>query len=327
MAVYVHHSKKGPDFAWDQGKIAGLLGDVRYRQGRFLGRIDGLGAQFQEEARGEVHSSDVRMFAGADGERVAGMIANAAREYAVPLTRERLFRWHAELFPVDEKTGEKAAEKTATRAKVHFQASAGEGSEGKLNKLIHWVNSATDNDPVIKAAVAQLWLVTIRPFDIRNERLGELVMEGLLARANQGGERFYSVAGQMRAESREYAAILSGMSGRQDTPLDATVWIEWFLGCMGRAIDNAGEELRIILNKDRFWKRCAGMALNGRQRMMLEKLLDGQESRLTSSKLAMLTNTSQDTAGRDINDLIRRGILTRQAGGGRSTSYTIAWTH
>ena len=321
MAVYIYHSKKGPDFAWDQGKIAGLLGDVRYRQGRFLGRVDGLGAQLQEEARGEVHSSDVRMFAGADGERVAGMIANAAREYAVPLTRERLFRWHAELFPVDEKAGEKAAEKTATRAKVHFQASAGEGSEGKLNKLIHWVNSATDNDPVIKAAVAQLWLVMIRPFDIGNERLGEVVMEGLLARANQGGERVYSVAGQMRAESREYAAVLPG---NVETSSDATVWIEWFLGCMGRAIDNAGEELRIILNKDRFWKRCAGMALNDRQRMMLEKLLDGQESKLTSSKLAMLTGTSQDTAGRDINDLIRRGILARQAGGGRSTSYMIS---
>jgi hypothetical protein len=319
VAIYVHHNKKGPDFVWDQGKIAALLGDVRYRQGRLLGRIEGLGEQFREEARAQVHLLDVRTFGGAGGERFAEMIKEAGEHYSSPLTRDRLFQWHTELYP--------AAEKTAARSNVHFQHSAGEGPEGRLSKLIHWVNSAGEIDPVIKASVAQLWLVVIRPFEVGNVRLGELVMEGLLARANRNGERFYSVAGQMRTEFREYEAILSGMSGRRETPLDATPWIDWFLGCMGRAIDNAGEKAGVILKKARFRERCAGMALNDRQRMVLGKLLDGQERNLTSSKWATLTNTSQDTAGRDINDLVRNGILTRRPGGGRSTSYVIAWTH
>jgi Fic family protein len=241
------------------------------------------------------------------------MIRDAAQQYAIPLTKDRLLRWHSEWCP--------SIEKTKAKPKVHFQPSAGEGSESKLSKLIHWVNFAGDTDPVIKAAVAQLWLVIIRPFESGNERLGELVMEGLLARANESGERFYSVTGQMRVETREYEAILSRTV---ETLPDATMWIEWFLGCMGRAIDNGGEELRFILNKDRFWERCAGMALNDRQRMILEKLLDGQESKLTSSKWALFTNTSQDTAGRDINDLVRRGVLMKEAGGGRSTSYVIS---
>lgn len=313
MPIYVHHSKKGPDFVWDQEKIAALLADVRYRQGRFLGRIEGLGAQFREEARRQVHSNDARIFGDVDGEQFAGMIRHAAEHYSSPLTSERLSSWYAELYPV--------AGKTPSRANVHFQPSAGEGSEGKRTKMIHWVNSATDIDPVIKAAMAQLWLVVIRPFECGNERLAELVMETLLARANESGERYYSVNAQMQAETGEYDALLSRMV---DTSPDATVWIEWFLGCMGRAIDNAGEELRFILNKDQFWRRFAGMALNDRQRMMLEKVLDGRESKLTSSKWALQTNTSQDTAARDMNDLVRLGILIRQAGGGRSTSYVIS---
>jgi hypothetical protein len=310
VAVYVHHSKKGPDLVWDQGKIAGMLAQVRYDQGRLCGRLEGLGTPLREEARQQVYSHD--QLSSADA-RFAAMIRDAAQQYANPLTKDRLLRWHSELFP--------AVKKMIAQPKVHFQPSAGEGAESKLSKLIHWVNFAGDTDPVIKAAVAQLWLVAIRPFDSGNERLGELVMEGLLARANHGGERFYSVTGQIRSETREYEAILSGMV---ETSSDATRWIEWFLGCMGRAIDNAGEGLRFILNKDRFWKRCAGMALNDRQRMILEKLLDGQESKLTSSKWALFTNTSQDTAGRDINDLVRRGVLIKEAGGGRSTSYVIS---
>jgi Fic family protein len=312
VAVYVHHSKRGPDFVWDQGLVASLLAEVRYRQGRLLGRMEGLSAQLRVEARLQVYSLDVQAFGGAGGERYAGLILETARQYSTPLTRERLFRWHSELFPATEKAG--------VRTKVHFQASAGEGSEGRLIKLIHWVNSAIDIDPVIKAAVAQLWLVVVRPFEAGDQRLGELVMEGLLARANHGGERLYSVAGQMQAEHRDYETTLARMA---EDSSDATAWIEWFLGCMGRAIDNAVRVLGVIIRKDRFWERCAGMALNDRQRMILGKLLDGQEGKLTSSKWAMLTNTSQDTAGRDINDLVRRGVLTKESGGGRSTSYVI----
>jgi Fic family protein len=312
VAVYIHHSKKGPDFVWDQGRIAGLLAEVRYRQGRLLGRVEGLGVQLRAEAREQVRLLDLRAFDGAGGERFAGMVMDAAEHYSSPLMREGLSHWHKELYP--------ATEKTASRAKVHFQSAAGEGSEGKLSKLIHWVNSEVDTDPVVKAAVAQLWLVALGPFETGNERLGELVMELLMARANQSGERLYSVAGQMRTETREYKEILSGML---ETQGDATSWIEWFLGCLGRAIASSNEALGLILKKNRLLERCAGMALNERQRMMLERLLYGQEGKLTSSRWAFWTKTSQDTAGRDINDLVRRGLLTKEAGRGRSTSYVI----
>jgi Fic family protein len=308
MPVYVHHSKKGPDFVWDQGKIAGLLAQVRYDQGRLCGRLEGLVTPLREEAQRQVHAQDELSFADA---RFAAMIRDAARQYGSPLTIDRLFRWHSELYP--------SVEKTSTKTKVHFQSSTGEGSESKLNKLIHWVSSATDADPVIKAAVAQFWLLTIRPFEAGNERLGELVMEGLLAQANEGPERFYSVAGQMRLSSTGPANFINSSN-----PLEITTWIEWFLGRLGRAIQHANDTLALILQKDQFWQHCAGMNLNARQRLALKKILDGEESKLTSSKWAALTNTSQDTAGRDINDLVGRGVLKKEPAGGRSTSYTIA---
>jgi hypothetical protein len=319
VPVYVHHSKKGPDFVWDQGRVIGLLGEVRYHQGRICGRMEAIGPALREEAFRQVYSDDTISFADAGGERFAAMIREAARQFAVPQTMERLLSWHAELYP--------ATEKTAARSNVYLQHSAGEGTVGRLNKLIHWVNSPTDTDPVIKAAVAQLWLVTIRPFESGNERLGELVMEGLLARANEGAERFHSVAGQMQAERRECDENLSARPGNQErpgSPIDATPWIEWFLGCMGRAMAQSDATLGLILQKDQFWQRCAEMRLNDRQRMVLQNLLNGQEDKLTSSKWALWTKTSQDTAGRDINDLVRRGVLTKDKGGGRSTSYVIS---
>jgi predicted transcriptional regulator len=312
VAVYIHHHRKDPDLVWEQGRIAGVLAEVRYNQGRIRGRMEATGMSLREEAQRQIYSNDARTF-GACGEQLARMIQDAAKHYSSPLTKERLSGWHAELYP--------SSGKIAAQAKVHFQASASEGSENRLNKLIHWANSATDTDQVIKAAVAQLWLVVIRPFDAGNERIGELVMEGLLARANQSGERFYSVTGQMQSEAREYGEILSGM---QKTPADATPWIEWFLGCMGRAMAQSDATLIPVLEKHRFWARCAGMSLNDRQLMIIKMILDREENKITSSKWAELTNSSQDTASRDINDLVRQGILIKQTGGGRSTSYTIS---
>jgi Fic family protein len=194
LAVYVHHNKKGPDFTWDQAKIAIKLAGIRFRQGRLLGGIEGMAVGLRDEARRHVHSLDVMAFGGATGELFADLLMEAAQEQTVLLTRERLFRWHAALFTAPGRVAH------AVRGKIHFQTFAGEGSEGKLTKLIHWVNFAADIDPVIKAAVAQLWLLQTRPFEQGNERLGELVMEWLMARANQGGERLYSVSGQMTAD-------------------------------------------------------------------------------------------------------------------------------
>src|SRR5579863_491117 len=175
--------------------------------------MEGLEPSLRKEAQERVCLHDIQSFGDA---HFAGMIREAAQQFATPLTKDRLFRWHTGLYP--------SVEKSTARSNVHFQASAGEASEGKLNNLIHWVNSATDTDPVIKAAVAQLWLVTIRPFESGNERLAELVMEGLLAQANQSGERFYSVTCQMRLSSTGPANFINS-----STPLEITPWIEWFL--------------------------------------------------------------------------------------------------
>jgi hypothetical protein len=323
MAVYVHYGKKGPDFTWDQAKVTALLAEVRYRQGRLLGRMEGLAERFRREAQRKLYLRDVRILG--DG-RLASIFSAAAREYAAPLTGERLAQWHAELAP--------PIPSAARSIKVHYQVAAAHGQEGKLTKLVHWVNSATEIDPVLKAAVAQVWLMTARPFEQGNERLGELVMEWLLVRANEGGERLYSVTAQMQAERASYDAIVAKI---RQSPTDVTAWIEWFLGCLDRAIAVAGDAMGGIRQKEIAWARCAGMPLNERQRMVLEKLIDrtegensaekrensAGESTVTSSEWASWTKTSQDTAGRDINDLVRRGVLTRLSGGGRSTSYAI----
>jgi Fic family protein len=314
MAVYVHHSKNGPDFHWDQGKIATLLAAVRFRQGRLLGRIEGMGEEFQAEAQEQVRILDAAAFKGLGEKDFARMLREITRDYAAPLTRERIMRWHSELYPA---VGPLAASKGA----VHLQVSITGGLDGKMAKMIHWVNAAKDLDPVIKAVVAQLWILLIRPFGQGNEQLGVLVTEMLMARANQSGARFYSIAGQLQAKRDAYIAMTKSI---QKLLPDVTIWIEWLLGCIESAIDKAGESVEVIVEKKRSRERWTGMRLNDRQRMMLGKLLDEQESKITSSKWAMLTNTSQDTAGRDINDLVRRGVLVRREGGGRSTSYEIS---
>lgn len=310
MPVYVHHSKKRPDFTWDQAKIAVLLAEIRYRQGRFLGRIEGMGADFRAEARERVRLLDLEAFGGPEGKIFAEMLSDAMKHYAAPLTRERVMRWHSALSPVRP---------AAAKGKIHFQVSMTDSSDGGVMKLIHWLNAAMDMDQVIKAGVGYLWVVLNGTFDAANERLAELVMEILLARASQGGERYYSVAAQMRSEQGEYALLLKKL---HDAPVDVTPWLEWFLGCVGRAIDNAGEALGLILRKDRFWERCAGMRLNERQRRMLTRLLD-EEEEISSSQWAQLTDASQDTAGRDINELVGLRILKKGKGGGRSTIYVL----
>lgn len=315
MAVYVHHSRNGPDFEWDEGKIAGLLADVRFRQGQLLGRVEGMGTEFLAAAQERVRAFDTEIFTAASARKeFAQLLPEIAREFAAPLTRERILQWGSMLRPSSVATA-------APKGAVHFQVSITGGAESKLVKLIHWVNSEAWIDPVLKAAIAHLWAVFAGSKDKDRDRLADIVTELLLARANQSGARLYSVAGQLETERHGYDEQMKLL---QKKPLDATPWIEWFLGCVGRAIDNAGKMTKVILEKRRFWDRCAGMALNDRQRMVLSGLLEAQERKLTSSQWALLTKASQDTAGRDINDLVRRGVLVRQEGGGRSTSYMIS---
>jgi Fic family protein len=288
LAVYVHHSKKGPDFAWDQARIVLQLAEVRYRQGRLLGRMEGMAPHEQGET---------------------------ADNWDVLLTRELLASWETGL----DLPG--PGHKSVTKTAVHFRSSALERSEGQLTKFINWFNSDLDSDPVIKAAVAHLWLLLIGPSGAAGERLAIFVTEMQLARASQYPQRFLNLSIQMSLEQKEYRQAIA--EAKKALP-DATNWVLWFLGCFDRAIAKAEESLGQVLNKYRLLQRYLGMSLNERQRMMLDKLLDGEVGKVSSSQWAELTETSQDTAGRDINDLLRRGVLEKAAGGGRSTSYVIS---
>jgi Fic family protein len=190
-----------------------------------------------------------------------------------------------------------------------------------MRAFLDWFNTENAIDPVLKAGIAHLWFVTILPFDDGNGRIARAIADQALARSEKSAQRFYSVSAQIQQERNSYYDILEAT---QEGDLDITPWLEWFLGCLDRAFGGAKTILAVVLTKARFWELHAGASLNDRQRTIINRLLDGFEGKLTSSKWAMLTKCSQDTALRDIDDLVQRGILTKDAAGGRSTSYSLA---
>jgi Fic family protein len=207
------------------------------------------------------------------------------------------------------------------RERVHFQAPAAKRLKREMHDFLQWFNAKPDIDPVLKAAIAHLWFVTIHPFDDGNGRIARAISDMALARSEKTAQRFYSMSSQIRKERTAYYGILEST---QKGDLDISEWLEWFLDCLDRAFDGAETLLAGVLTKARFWETYAGVDLNGRQRMVVSRLLDGLEGKLTSSKWAKLAKCSQDTAGRDIDDLMKRGILIKNAAGGRSTSYSLA---
>src|SRR5579863_3905816 len=269
-------------------------------------------------------------------EGVVEMMLDATRHYDQPLTPDLLFAWHAALFP----TGRSGMRKIRTGAwrddsdgpmqvvsgpigkeRVHFEAPAAPRVDQGMNAFLDWFNTRTDIDPVMKASLAHLWFVSIHPFDDGNGRIARAIADMALARSENSPQRFYSMSAQIRQERQAYYDILEET---QRGRLDLTPWMEWFLGCLGRAIDGAQTTLAAVLTKARFWEAVAGVAFNGRQRLVLDRLLDGFEGKLTTSKYAKLAKCSQDTALRDILQLVEREILVRNPEGGRSTSYTLA---
>jgi Fic family protein len=268
-------------------------------------------------------------------EGVVEMMLDATRQYDRPLSAARLFRWHALLFPAGRsgmrriKTGRWRDDSTGPmqvvsgpehREKVHFEAPAAARLAGEMRTFLKWFDADAPGDAVVKAALAHLWFVTIHPFDDGNGRIARAIADMALARSEGSPQRFYSMSAQIREERDAYYAILEQT---QSGTLDITPWMDWFLGCMGRAIDGAPTMLSTVLMKARFWEAFAAAPLNDRQRKVLNRLLDGFEGKLTTSKYAKLTDSSQDTALRDILSLVERGILERGAGGGRSTSYAL----
>jgi len=266
---------------------------------------------------------------------VVEMMLDATQHYEHPLTTERLFDWHAALFPTGRigmtqitvgawRTDRDGLMRVVSgpigRERVHYEAPATQRLDVEMAKFLQWFETATP-DPVVKAAVAHLWFVTIHPFEDGNGRIARAIADLALARADESVQRFYSMSAQICAErSGYYDALETTQKG--DT--DITHWLLWFIACLGRAIEGAEVTLSNVMRKARFWESMQGQTLNARQRKVLGRLLDGFDGKLTNSKWAKLTQTSADTALRDISDLVQRGILVRDPGGGRSTSYSLA---
>ncbi|MEP7238938.1 MAG: Fic family protein [Ferruginibacter sp.] len=365
-SLYIYQRAEWPRFSWNQETVSPLLAEVRHTQGKLLGRMDALGFGIKEEATLQTITLDVLKSSEIEGELldaaqvrssiarrlgmdVAGMIPadrnvegvvemmlDATQHFNAPLTNERLFGWHAALFP----TGRSGMQKIVTGAwrnntsddpmqivsgpmgkeKIHYQAPAAELLADEMNHFINWFNTEMNIDPVLKVAIAHLWFVTIHPFDDGNGRIARAIADMQLARADGTAQRFYSMSAQIRKERNAYYDILETT---QKGTLDITDWLSWFLHCLQRSLQATDETLAVVLHKARFWEQHAKTVLNNRQVLMLNKLLDGFTGKLTSSKWATIAKCSQDTALRDIQDLMQKKILVKEVGGGRSTGYVV----
>ena len=363
---YIHEKNGWPSLKWNDARLSPLLADIRHRQGRLLGRMEGLGFRLRAEASlttltadvikssaiegelldaAQVRSSIARRLgldfgghakAGRDVEGVVEMMLDATQKYTEPLTAERLFAWHASLFP----TGRSGMRRITVgvwrpasigamqivsgpmgRERVHFEAPAADRLEREVSAFLDWFETAQAVDPVLKAGVAHFWFVTIHPFEDGNGRISRAIADMALARAEGTKERFYSMSTQIEAEKKQYYLNLEQS---QKGGLDITSWLEWFLGCLGRAIAGTEEGLAGVLRKAKIWERINSQSpVNERQRKVINRLLDGFEGKLSTSKYAVLAKCSTDTALRDIGILLDRGILIQEAGGGRSTSYRL----
>ena len=266
---------------------------------------------------------------------VVEMMLDATQNYQEPLTEERLFGWQAALFPTgrsgmhkikvghwrDDRSGPmQVVSGPIGKERVHYQAQAAGRLATEITQFVGWFDGPASIDPVLKAAQAHLWFVTIHPFDDGNGRIARAISDLALARSESSPKRFYSMSAQIRLERNDYYAILERT---QKGTLDVTGWMHWFLGCLDRAFDGAEATLAGVLRKARFWETHAGESFNDRQRKVVNRLLNGFEGKLTSSKWAKLARCSQDTAHRDILDLVKRGILAKDGAGGRSTSYSL----
>jgi Fic family protein len=269
-------------------------------------------------------------------EGVVEMMLDATERYVEPLTEERLFAWHAALFPTgrsgmtritvgawrtDGSAPMQVVSGPVGRERVHYEAPAASRLRREMKQFLAGFNKKDDGiDLVLKAGLTHLWFVIIHPFDDGNGRIARAIADMMLARSDASAQRFYSMSAQIRAERKAYYEILEAT---QKGGLDVTPWLEWFLDCLSRAFEGAETVLAAVLRKARFWEQRAGTAFNERQRQIVNLLLNGFEGNLTSSKWAKLAKCSQDTALRDIEDLVRQGILAKNAGGGRSTSYSL----
>ncbi|ESU28528.1 Fic family protein [Flavobacterium limnosediminis JC2902] len=359
--MYIHQRKDWPNFTWDADKISPLLGAVRHNQGKILGQMQALGFKLQEETMLKALTLDVVKTSQIEGEQlnpeqvrssiarrlgieIAGavpaersvegiveMLLDATQSYAKPLTAERLFDWHAALFPTG-RSGMYKINVGAWRADVmqvtsgpmgkeiiHFEAPPAIKVPAEMQQFLDWIETDQGIDPVIKAAIAHLWFVTIHPFDDGNGRIARAIADLQLARADQSPQRFYSMSAQIQAERNKYYDILENT---QKGELDITPWLEWFLDCLMHSMAQTDEVVSKTLIRAKFWETHRETQLNVRQQKILHLLLDDFFGVLNVSKYAKINKTSTDTALRDIQDLMQKDIL-EQEGKGRSTSYRL----
>lgn len=364
---FIHQLKDWPSFRWDAAEIEAELAETSFELGKFLGRLGAIGFDLRQEAVCEALSSEILHSAAIEGERLnrddvrssvarrmeialsaakgtvthesearADMMFDATRNWEKPMTLERLYSWHAALFPTgysglvkiavgrmrnDNEGLMRVVSRHGMMERVHFVAPEAARLDVEVGKFLDYANDVENDTPwLVRAAIGHLWFLTLHPFDDGNGRLARTLTEYLLARGERSAMRFYSLSTQIQKEKESYYEELEHA---QRGSMDVTRWVKWFLGCHLRAVKSAGTQLAAILAKADFWREHAADDLNANQRIMLNKLFDGFEGNLTSSKWAKICKVSQDTASREINVLVTGGIL-RQQGQGRSTHYVLA---
>jgi len=365
MKAFLHQQNNWPEFTWNSNEFLSLLSEARNLQGRLIGKMDTMGFDLRNEALLDTLTLDVIKSSEIEGEilnpdqvrssiarrlgmEIAGtvesdrnvegvveMMLDATQNCFKPLTAERLFDWHAALFPTGrsgmykitvadwrkDTTGPMRVVSGAMgKEKVHYQAPDSGLLEKEMTRFLDWFNSNASIDLVLKAAIAHLWFVTIHPFDDGNGRITRALTDMLLAQSDKSNQRFYSMSAQIRIDRKQYYDLLEKT---QKGNLDITNWIAWFLRCLINALKSTDIVLTNVLFKADFWQKHIDTAINERQKKILNKLMDGFDGKLTSSKWAKIAKCSKDSAVRDINDLIEKGILQREAAGGRSTNYEL----
>ncbi len=375
---YIHDLPGWPRLEWDRDRLAAQLVATSRQQGRLMGRMEAIGFTLQQEAvlttltedvvrnseiEGEklnaeqVRSSIARRLGmdvggaktvGRDVEGIVEMMLDATRHFAQPLTAQRLFSWHAALFPT-ARSGMRRITAGAWRTEnsdptqvvsgpvgrelVHFEAPPAARVDHEMGQFLDWLNDEPAENPVnpvLRAGLAHLRFVTIHPFEDGNGRIARAIADWALARWENSSQRFYSMSAQIQRERKTYYDILEQT---QKGPLDVTPWLEWFLSCLSRAIEGSQTTLANVMAKGHFWLSIGAAPINERQRLVINRMLDGdldqgaagsRSGKLTSAKWATLTKCSHDTALRDIRQLVEHGVLIQNPEGGRSTSYALA---
>jgi Fic family protein len=363
--MYLYNHQNWPIFEWDSEKLLPLLSYVRNQQGKLIGKMGALGFELRNEANLEILTMEIIKSTEIEGEilnreqvrssiarrlgldisglvysernvdGIVDLMIDATKNFDQELNKERLFSWHASLFPTGQSglykiiTGNWRNDSTGPmqvvsgalgKEKVHFQAPPAAQIENEMRIFLDWFNLEQNTDLVLKAAIAHLWFVTIHPFEDGNGRVSRVLSDMQLARSDEQSYRFYSMSAQIRKERNSYYDILEKT---QKGDLDITDWVEWFLKCLLNAIENSDKLLQKIIYKHTFWMRNSGVTINERQRKILNLLMDDFEGVLNTAKWAKIAKCSQDTALRDIQDLIEKEILVKSIEGGRSTNYEI----